>query len=321
MTGFKKATIAKILNNKISSWIASVKDEELRKLLERDTIVTGGAIASLLQGETPNDYDIYFRTFETTLAVSHYYVDLFNTTEGALKSAVKNYNPEVLVEDRKNCKGISERRVLISIPSAGIASETSNEATYSYFENKEEEAATEFVDALTKSLDPAVKVVEEISKIPRGEYRPVFFSDNAISLSNKIQLVIRFYGNAEEIHKNYDYVHTTNYYMQCDRSVTLNPAALESILAKNLVYQGSLYPIASIFRLRKFLARGWRISAGQQLKILWQISELDLNNMEVLMDQLIGVDTAYMRQLIAALKNSHVRPDATYVAKIIDEIF
>ncbi|HXJ41375.1 MAG TPA: hypothetical protein VNH18_18985, partial [Bryobacteraceae bacterium] len=59
---------------------------------------------------------------------------------------------------------------------------------------------------------------------------------------------------------------------------------------------------SQLFRLRKFIKRGWSINAGQILKIAFQVSELDLNNLEVLEDQLTGVDVAYFVQLITKLK-------------------
>ena len=57
------------------------------------------------------------------------------------------------------------------------------------------------------------------------------------------------------------------------------------------------------------------------LKIMWQVSQLDLKNPKVLREQLLGVDQAYMHQLISAIENATERVDATYLAKIIDEIF
>ena len=74
--------------------------------------------------------------------------------------------------------------------------------------------------------------------------------------------------------------------------------------------------------MKKFLQRGWRITAGEQLKIMWQISELNLNDPVLLREQLTGVDMAYMYELIDAL--SHIEPEkinSTYVGAIIDRIF
>jgi hypothetical protein len=44
--------------------------------------------------------------------------------------------------------------------------------------------------------------------------------------------------------------------------------------------------------MKKFIQRGWT-KRGRNPKMLFQVSELDLKNIEVLEEQLIGVDVAY----------------------------
>ena len=75
-----------------------------------------------------------------------------------------------------------------------------------------------------------------------------------------------------------------------------------SLLTKTLYYQGSLYPLTSIIRMKKFILRKWQINAGEILKIIFQISKLDLENIDVLEEQLIGVDVAYFAKLISTLR-------------------
>src|SRR5690606_18125994 len=102
----------------------------------------------------------------------------------------------------------------------------------------------------------------------------------------------------------------------------LPQAALESILSRELRYQGSLYPIATIFRVKKFINRGWRITAGELLKIMWQISEVNLKDRYTLIDQLTGVDASHMNHLVNAMEAADpAGVDSTYVATIIDRIF
>jgi hypothetical protein len=89
---------------------------------------------------------------------------------------------------------------------------------------------------------------------------------------------------------------------------------------------GSLYPLASIIRSRKFLKRGWNINAGQYLKMCFQVSELNLHDINVLAEQLVGVDQTYFRILVNALveqkeKNPDFTFDTAYVVSIIDKIF
>jgi len=152
-------------------------------------------------------------------------------------------------------------------------------------------------------------------------YVSLFFSPNAISLSSNIQIVTRFHGNNEEIHKTFDFIHATNYFTFKEGLVT-NKEALESIICKQLKYQGSLYPLTSIIRMKKFIKRGWNINAGEILKIMFQISELDLKNPNILEEQLIGVDVAYFAQLIEILRNvSPEKITSSYINEIIDRVF
>lgn len=322
MSGMKASTIKLVLKQKIDDWLKTIDNESVRKIAFNNTIVSGGAIASMLAGEKVNDYDIYFKTKDAAEAVARYYVDKFNSSNGQLSTtAMRSCNPQVKIETRENVKGISEERVIIYMKSAGVASEGQSE--YRYFESESETSADEFMDSLNANPLETAEDLAEITKDKKTKYRPVFFSENAITLSDKIQLVVRFFGSPTEIHENYDYAHAMCYYEHKTSDLQLHPEALEAILSKTLIYKGSLYPVASIFRVRKFLQRGWRITAGQLLKIMVQISSIDLTDPKVLREQLIGVDQAYMHQLLRALetKDASQRIDQTYLAKLVDEIF
>ena len=94
------------------------------------------------------------------------------------------------------------------------------------------------------------------------------------------------------------------------------------MLAKELRYVGSKYPICSVIRLRKFIKRGWTVNAGQILKMMMQISELDLKDHKVLQDQLTGVDAAYFCQLVSMVKeNDPEKVNSAYLVEIIDRMF
>ncbi|WP_396190100.1 hypothetical protein [Flavobacterium sp.] len=318
----KASTIKLVLRQKIEDWLSTVDDDLVKQHIKENTIVSGGAIASMLAGEKVNDYDIYFRTKDTAKVIADYYVNKFNSSNGTLSTtAMRSCNPQVKVETRKNVKGVDEERVIIFMKSAGVASEGQSE--YRYFESESETSADRFMDSLNASPMDTATDLADIVKDKKTKYRPVFFSENAITLSDKVQLVVRFYGSPSEIHENYDYAHSMCYYDYSKDELMLHPEALECILSKTLIYKGSLYPVASIFRVRKFIQRGWRITAGQLLKIIWQLNDIDLKDPAVLREQLIGVDQAYMHQLLRALetKDATQRIDTTYLAKLVDEIF
>jgi len=311
--GYRRSVIKKILANKIDKWLESIVDDNVRKVAKENCIITGGSITSLLLGEKPNDYDIYFKTKEATLIIAQYYTKLFNDNRGKLATkALHSCNPRVEEKVITNIKGEEENRVLVYIKSAGIAGEKQDE--YAYFEGYNEVESDIF---LSSAFDMATELAEDL----KPKYKPVFFSQNAITLSDKVQLIIRFYGDPMDLHRNFDFVHATCWYYRNLDYLELPKEALEATLSKSLIYMGSLYPIASIFRIRKFLSRGWRITAGQLLKIIYQLPSVDLTNIEVLQEQLMGVDAAYMHQLIQRLQNDGQRIDEAYLAKLIDEIF
>lgn len=305
----KAKTIKKVIRAKIEDWLDSIDDATVKAAASRDVIVTGGCIASMLLRETVNDFDVYFKTKETTIKVAEYYVTKFKENP---PSSFKNHRRTLDIEVE-----VREDRVGIKIRSAGVVGEAPQE-DYQYFESQtiEDSAAGDYVEA-------AMDVEEEAG----SKYRPVFMSTNAITLSNRIQLITRFYGSAEELHANFDFAHTLNYYEHnggayaCE--LVLNPKALEALLTKELVYVGSRYPLCSVIRTRKFINRGFTINAGQYLKMLFQVSQLDLTQIDVLQDQLTGVDAAYFMEVIGILrKNNDGKPiEAAYLIEIIDRMF
>jgi len=300
--GRKRKGIVAELNAKIEAWIETIDNDDVKVAVKKDTIITGGSIASMLLGEPVNDYDIYFRTKATTEIVAEYYVDKFIKLNYVNNNV---YTPIVQEKQIVNCKGATEDRIVIYIKSSGVVSEN----------------GTTIDDVDTTAASFIMK-----SELPqdgeRPKYRPVFLSANAITLSNDMQLVIRFYGEPDKIHDNFDFQHAMSYYDYGIKHLELPAAALECLLSRTLVYKGSLYPICSLFRLKKFLDRGWRITAGEQLKIAWQISELNLRDINTIVEQLCGCDIVYMHALIIALHGvDQDKINSTYISEIIDRIF
>lgn len=310
MTGMKKRAINLTINSKMNRWIATLP-EELQDPVKKDLIVTGGSIASMLLGEKVNDYDVYFKTKETLLLVAQHYVDEFMKAQ-KLKYA-DHIKFSMTVEELTD--SLKRERVRIKIQSAGIAGEETKEV-YEYFESQPEERAGEYVEDM---FDQDTTSDPEKGKLP---YRPVFLSSNAITLSDNVQIIVRFFGDVDEIHKNFDFVHCMNYWTYSD-GVQLRLDSLEALMSKTLVYKGSLYPVCSVFRARKFIERGWTINAGQYLKMILQISDLDLTRFDIMEEQLTGVDAAYFHQLLANSQNKENPEiiDKNYMVEIINRMF
>ncbi len=310
--GATRKTIKKVLGKKFDDFVSSIQDEELRKLVRRDAFITGGSIVSLLLAENIKDFDLYLKTKETAKKLAEYYVKEFKDTHPEFDDGdIFVYDSD---EDKRNDWNGKQRPnpalVKVFVRSRGIAGDANEEL--------QKEERTEDEEPLQeRKTEPEAGVLM---------YRPVFLSANAITLSDKIQIVLRFYGEPDEVHKNYDFIHCTCFWEAHNNKLTLPAEALESILAKTLSYQGSLYPICSVIRTRKFLRRGWHLSAGQYLKMCFQISDLDLDDVDVLEEQLTGVDQAYFAQIIKICREKKkqdvdFRITSAYVCEVIDRIF
>lgn len=285
----KSKTIKTVLAQKVNDWLATLPID-LYEDVKNDIIVTGGCITSMLQGVKINDFDIYLKTQSSALKLAEHYASIM---PGGRKVEVK-------LQEMLNIKGETETRVINFISSAGVAGQNPDE----------ENDAHEWLESENMPVGEAPK------------YSPTFISQNAITLTDDIQIITRFHGEVEEIHKNFDFVHATCCYDHATGALTLPEKALQSTLSKDLYYTGSLYPIASIFRAKKFIQRGWSITAGELLKICFQISEIDMTKVSTLNDQLTGVDALHLRHLIEVLSGvDQSKINSTYVAEIIDRIF
>jgi hypothetical protein len=324
----KTKTIKTVLRKKFDEFAKSITDEKVRSLVLKNSIITGGSIASMLLREKVNDYDIYFKNRETVLAVCEYYIKEFSKKNSYHMFEIldgTNIEDDIKEKEYAHKKGITPGRIKIRIKSAGVAAEDD----FDFDEQPEMDDSNVVgvnIDAnvinITSPVNP--KQDDDDGEETYQKYRPVYISANAITLSDKIQLIIRFFGDADEIHSNYDFAHCTCYWESDTGKLTLPNEALECLLTKELRYKGSQYPLASIIRTKKFINRGFTINAGQYLKMAMQLNDMDLRNVYVLEDQLIGVDALYFAQLLSAIpddKKIDNRIDASYLITMIDRFF
>lgn len=256
---------------KFEEWVASIEDASLQNLVRANTIITGGAIVSLLLEEKVKDYDVYFKNKETALAVATYYVMKFNA---------KNPNRKFMVIDGDNLPSTAGwakwKRNLVKEVLPGMVRIICLSRAKKDYDPEEE---------YSREIDPDYDEWEDRELLP---YRPRFLSHNAITLTDKMQLITRFYGTPDEIHENFDFVHCTNYWQSDDNFLTLRKEALDAIDEKELRYVGSKFPLCSALRVDKFAQRGWIIPPEEWSKIARQILALDLEDPKKLQEQLAG---------------------------------
>lgn len=342
----KSKTISKNIAAKVAEWSLSLNDEALAKECEKHIIVTGGCIASMYLQQPVNDYDVYFDNNGTVLKLAIHYIKKQLMSKGCrvvpmVRLTFANERCEVFrvndVDDEatRKFKVLTTwtpefeqeiERVEIYVKSQGFSADDTK-TDYKYFEYGDQDRTTDFVEDASDSAVSADNLAvkgQTKGDVPLTMYRPIFMSSNAITLSDKFQIVLRFTGDPAVIHESFDFVHATNYWTK-ETGLITNAQALECLLAKELVYRGSLYPLASIFRTRKFIQREWTCHIGNYLKMALQLNEFDLNDPKTLEEQLTGVDAAYLHEIIKAVKQKKAEaPDfkfnAQYMCALVERM-
>jgi len=300
-------TIEKNIKAKLEQWLETISDEFLRARVKESALVSGGCIASMLLDEPVNDYDVYLQDINVCNDLAAYYT--------------RQFTGITILDGRQRPRLVSTFNEKFEYKGdSGVLPIVQNNAYAISLRNLKSDQIKLFFEGSTGGLRVNEGMAED-----KMNYTPMYFSPNAISLSNNLQIVLRFWGHPARIHATFDFIHATNYFTFSE-GVVRNLPAIESILTRQLKYQGSHYPVTSIIRVKKFVKRGFNISAGEMLKIMFQISMLDLTDPDVLEEQLIGVDVAYFDLIITALRNKietdkNFKLSATYLNELIDRIF
>ena len=328
----KARQIDKVIYEKVAALAEA--HPPIKQVLLKNSIVTGGCIASMLLKEKVNDYDIYFDSLPALVAVMQY----FGSKTGA----------QYLVAFEAGTTFPQEGLLRFIASRSANTSKAIEEVTGVVPEEDDYDASSEEIPLPPSDSDTWYALYGDINMLrnyPNVKYISLFYksrgfwsasdedknekdglthtvkfaSANAVTLSEKVQLVFRFFGPAAEIHKNYDFVHATNYWTYNEGLVT-NTEALEAILARELIYKGSRFPLASIFRTRKFIQRGWTLHIANYVKMAFQLNDLDLTNIHTLREQLTGVDAAYLNGLIWQCEKSNEPITSSYVCELVDKL-
>jgi hypothetical protein len=101
-----KKQIKKTLSKKLKDWIETIDNNELKIAIQNSVFVAGGAIASLLTGEEPKDFDVYFDDLSVAARVARYYADIVN--KKGINVVIKTNNEKASVENYIQSKGYFE---------------------------------------------------------------------------------------------------------------------------------------------------------------------------------------------------------------------
>jgi phosphatidylethanolamine-binding protein (PEBP) family uncharacterized protein len=115
---------------------------------------------------------------------------------------------------------------------------------------------------------------------------PIFYTENAITLCDNFQIILKDYGAPEDVCSRFDWVHCMGYYIPSTEELNVTMDTKIAAENKSMVYNvNSKSPLTSTYRMTKLLGNGWRIDRYEQSKLLininkYHFSEEELENIE-----------------------------------------
>jgi hypothetical protein len=134
-----------------------------------------------------------------------------------------------------------------------------------------------------------------------------FETDNSYSLNidgSNYQL-IRIYNNLTDIRSillKFDFTVCMMSYRPVSGTFVINNDALTHLSQRRLVVNTEAdYPIASLYRVKKYIDKGFTISGVELLKLGLMIQKLEINSLADFRKQMTGIDTLFLKDLIDKL--------------------
>jgi len=125
-----------------------------------------------------------------------------------------------------------------------------------------------------------------------------------------VQLICAEFGTPKEVIDKFDFTCCMAAWSPTE-GFTFGENFLKHTSQRRLVYNvASGYPICSLWRARKFIERGWKLSAIDCIKLALRINHLEMSNRKELKRQLLGIDTLFLKSLTDALAKNE--PEKAY---------
>ncbi|MDY8021087.1 hypothetical protein [Paenibacillus polymyxa] len=110
---------------------------------------------------------------------------------------------------------------------------------------------------------------------------PLFFTDNAVTLCDDFQIILKDSGNPEEVTGKFDFVHCMGYYSPSEGKLFIKEEVRVASMDHNLIYNIlAESPITTSYRMVKFIQRGWKINREEQAKLLLKVNKYELSKQE-----------------------------------------
>jgi hypothetical protein len=115
------------------------------------------------------------------------------------------------------------------------------------------------------------------------------------------QLIKKIYGSESNVIKQFDFSVCTCAYDPRKSEFYLHDKFFENLSTRTLVFDiNAKYPISSLYRVKKYLQKGYQLPAVELIKIALSINNLNMSSYKDLRDQLEGIDTLFLKSVTDA---------------------
>ncbi|MBA7551983.1 hypothetical protein ES705_44534 [subsurface metagenome] len=117
----------------------------------------------------------------------------------------------------------------------------------------------------------------------------------------RVQLIKKLYGLPYYVIDHFDFTICMAAYVPVDNKIVLEKDFLYHLSGKELHYRIGEYPLASLWRAKKYLKKGFNFPAVEIIKLALTINNLNIKDYKGLKEQLEGIDTLFLMDLTNAL--------------------
>ena len=112
-----------------------------------------------------------------------------------------------------------------------------------------------------------------------------------------IQLIKAVYGEPERVLAQYDFTMCMGAWIPGTQRFVFADCFLKHCAQRRLVYNtAGKYPISSLWRTLKYVKRGYKLPGVEAIKLALRINSLRLDTVAALKEQLMGIDTLFLKE-------------------------
>lgn len=170
-------------------------------------------------------------------------------------------------------------------------------------------------------------VFDSLKKANGSLYSPEVETEHVVSykIDNIIFQLIKFdemFNVVEYLLAKFDFRVCMAAFSFKEKKFYIDENFLHDLAKKELVYNIGDFPIATLFRLRKFLYKGFKISGCNIIKLALRVNNIEIKTYKQLKRQLIGIDTVFLKDLLNDLEDEQYKEkqyDFALFLRMIDQ--